>query len=84
MKYYLFQENNSALVWMIDPAHPDLLRPYLALSCDPLHSIEDYFEYIKNRWVNGMHVDDVYKYSDFVIKSDSLDEIIAYAALERL
>ena len=84
MKYYLFQENNFALVWTVNPAHSDLLQPYLALSCDPSVSIEDYFEDMKLCWSNGMRVNEVYKYSDFKMQSDSLDEIISYAALERL
>lgn len=84
MKYYLFQDNDLALVWTVDPAHSDLLQPYLALSCDSSQSIEEYFEDMKNCWANGMRVNEVYKYSDFIMQSDSLDEIIAYAAFERL
>lgn len=84
MKYYLFQDNDLALVWTVDPAHSELLQPYLALSCDSSQSIEEYFEDMKNCWANGMRVNEVYKYSDFIMQSDSLDEIIAYASLERL
>ncbi|MDD4390905.1 MAG: hypothetical protein PHW03_08965 [Eubacteriales bacterium] len=84
MKYYLFQETNFALVWTVDPAHPDLLQPYLALSCDSSQSIEEYFEGMTSSWANPIRANEAYKYRDFKMKSDSLDEIIEYAALESL
>lgn len=71
---------------MADPDNPNLvIRPYLALSHGKSYnSIEHYFECMKGYWTNGLDITDLSAYSDFKMKSDSLDELIEQATFNIL
>ena len=84
MKYYLFQDrSNNTIIFMADPDKQNLIiRPYLALSHGKSYnSIEHYSECMREYWKYGLDITDLSAYSDFKMKSDSLDELIEQAAL---
>ena len=63
---------------MADPDKPNLIiRPYLALSHGKSYnSIEHYSECMKEYWKYGLDITDLSAYSDFKMKSDSLNEVL--------